>query len=135
MPIQMSRNGALATCLLAISMAVGSPASAQSRNEDCRGMSVPVSLVPGQLQTSYIYGELCVPAGFSSGVIQLLVHGITYDHTYWSFPDPTGGSERYNYVAAANNAESLLRGGCGAPTATGELINRSDPCRWNARQV
>jgi pimeloyl-ACP methyl ester carboxylesterase len=32
------------------------------------------------------------------------VHGIAYTHEYWNFPDPSGGTDRYNYSKAANDA-------------------------------
>jgi pimeloyl-ACP methyl ester carboxylesterase len=32
------------------------------------------------------------------------VHGGIYTGIYWEFPDPSGGTERYNYAAAANKA-------------------------------
>jgi pimeloyl-ACP methyl ester carboxylesterase len=83
------------------------PASAAVATGDaagCGDVTVPVSLSPGQPKTYTIYGRFCVPQGASPQTIQLLVHGITYDHSYWNFPDPAGGSDRYDYTAAANKA-------------------------------
>jgi pimeloyl-ACP methyl ester carboxylesterase len=67
----------------------------------CRASNVPVALHPGAPQTEHIYAELCLPQGKQTSTVQLLVHGITYDHTYWDFPDPTGKTDRYSYVDSA----------------------------------
>lgn len=49
-----------------------------------------------------IYGQLCRPARApNSKVLQVLVHGATYDHTYWNFP---GFDQRYAYSLAMNRA-------------------------------
>lgn len=58
----------------------------------CRDVQVPVALAEEQ------------PAGRSPETIQLLVHGGVYTGGYWEFPDPSGGTDRYNYAAAANKA-------------------------------
>jgi pimeloyl-ACP methyl ester carboxylesterase len=67
-------------------------------------VQVPVALAKGQPANERIYGQLCAPSGRSLVTIQLLVHGATYSGLYWEFPDPSGGSDRYNYAAAANKA-------------------------------
>jgi pimeloyl-ACP methyl ester carboxylesterase len=48
-----------------------------------------------------IYGELCVPAGRTPKTVQLLVHGTTYNHNYWDWPD---APERHSHVRAALDA-------------------------------
>ncbi|GLY77287.1 alpha/beta hydrolase [Actinoallomurus iriomotensis] len=50
-----------------------------------------------------IYGELCVPegAGGRARTVQLLVHGGTYDHNYFDWPQDPG---RYSYVDKALKA-------------------------------
>jgi pimeloyl-ACP methyl ester carboxylesterase len=70
------------------------------------GALTPVALAQGQPADERIYGKLCVPSGRSPATIQLLVHGATDTSLYWEFPDPSGGSDRYNYAAAANKAGS-----------------------------
>ena len=43
----------------------------------------------------------CYPATGNSSVVQLLTHGIGFDHSYWDF----GGAEsEYNYIKAATEA-------------------------------
>jgi pimeloyl-ACP methyl ester carboxylesterase len=41
-----------------------------------------------------IYGRFQRPAGLEARVLQILVHGATYSHTYWNFP---GFDGRYSY--------------------------------------
>ncbi len=65
---------------------------------NCQALRVPVSVtgVPG----ATIYGELCRPPVVTGGV-QLLVHGATYDHNYWDWPQDRS---TYSYVLKANAA-------------------------------
>jgi pimeloyl-ACP methyl ester carboxylesterase len=102
---RMSRRLMVGTATLSVLLGVTVSQSAASQAPaDCRDVSIPVSLADGQPKSYSMYGRLCVPAGSSPATIQVLVHGITYTHDYWSFPDPTGGTDRYNYVAKANEA-------------------------------
>ncbi|WP_409330056.1 alpha/beta hydrolase [Trujillonella humicola] len=56
---------------------------------------MPAALGPGLPRTEVLYGRLCVPAGGPPPVLQVLVHGASYDHDYWDFP---GFGGRYSYV-------------------------------------
>lgn len=67
----------------------------------CSDVQIPVALREGTPRREHVYGRLCMPT-CPTRTVQLLVHGITYDHGYWSLRDPTGASDRYSYVAAAN---------------------------------
>ena len=67
----------------------------------CNDQLVPVSLIPGGAKSYEMYGRLCHPASGSSSVLQILVHGFTYDHRYWSSPD---FGAAYDYVQAATGA-------------------------------
>ncbi len=73
----------------------------------CAGSDLPVRLSPegpgGGAPGEHVYVELCLP-GRPVSTVQVLVHGMTYDHRYWDFPDPRGGTSRYSYVAAALRA-------------------------------
>ena len=54
--------------------------------------------------TFSLSGTLCTPktGGVNSSYIQLLVHGVGFDSSYWDFsPD---GSDDYSYVSAAAGA-------------------------------
>src|SRR5262249_4139754 len=46
----------------------------------CRALQVPVSLA--QVPGASLYGELCVPATGTPSVVQLLVHGASYNRYY-----------------------------------------------------
>jgi pimeloyl-ACP methyl ester carboxylesterase len=81
---------ALSTASVAIP--VGASAAA---GISCRDVHIPVSLAPGGARNQSVYGELCVPAKSHPRVIQVLVHGTTYDHNYWDLP---GFGGRYSYV-------------------------------------
>ncbi|MCH5583961.1 alpha/beta hydrolase [Shimazuella sp. AN120528] len=66
--------------------------------KQCYASNIPVSLTPGGPVNQLVYGELCLPKGKTPSTIQLLLHGITYDHNYWDFP---GFDGQYSYVDAA----------------------------------
>jgi pimeloyl-ACP methyl ester carboxylesterase len=67
----------------------------------CSNISVPVSIAPGAPKVYSIYGKLCHPDAGPSDVIQILVHGYSYDHRYWALP---GFGDDYDYVKVANEA-------------------------------
>lgn len=73
------------------------PSSGQgAERASCQPMHVPVTVasVPG----ARLRGELCLPAGRPPRTVLLLVHGASYGHAYWDWPqDPS----RYSYVRAA----------------------------------
>ncbi|SNR43273.1 hypothetical protein SAMN06265360_105268 [Haloechinothrix alba] len=99
----------LACFALAIVFSAGlstAPAIAESDSgeRECQDVTVPVALSAGTPKNQHIFGRLCVPAGQSPDTIQVLVHGITYTHEYWHFPDPSEGTARYDYSMAANDA-------------------------------
>lgn len=63
----------------------------------CISHTVPVSLAPGQPFDKRVYGTYCQPFHWAKGQHQLdvLVHGTTYNSTYWDWPqDPA----LYSYV-------------------------------------
>ncbi|MBP2323976.1 pimeloyl-ACP methyl ester carboxylesterase [Kibdelosporangium banguiense] len=65
----------------------------------CSTVSVPVMLT---LLPQTVRGQLCLPADHTPRTVQLLVHGGTYNRTYWDI-----GDERYSYqrdMAAAGFA-------------------------------
>ncbi|MGH9244373.1 MAG: alpha/beta fold hydrolase [Acidimicrobiales bacterium] len=111
----------IVTIVLA-AMVAATPAIAHSTPEEpsCRASSLPVQLeldlpplLPGGgldvglplpppvVGDQDVFVRLCLPAGETPSTVQLLVHGITYSHRYWDIPDPTGGTDRYSWVAAA----------------------------------
>lgn len=52
----------------------------------CRNLLVPVALSAGLPATEQVFARLCLPRHHAAGTVQLLLHGGTYDHTYWDFP-------------------------------------------------
>ena len=79
-------------------------ATATQKSVACRTVQVPVAMTSTGQKSENIFGKLCWPRGKAPKTVQLLVHGITYDGGYWSFPDPTDGTNRYDYVDAAVKA-------------------------------
>src|SRR5579872_806190 len=69
---------------------------AKHEGADCQSFMVPVT-VQGVADAA-IYGELCVPTGRTPDTVQLLVHGTTYNHNYWDWPDDP---ETHSHVRAA----------------------------------
>jgi pimeloyl-ACP methyl ester carboxylesterase len=72
--------------------------SALSIGRTCRNVYVSTSISSGPVK---MYGQYCAPIGPAPQTLQLLVHGGTYDHTYWDFP---GFNGQYSYVQAATSA-------------------------------
>jgi pimeloyl-ACP methyl ester carboxylesterase len=91
----------LASTLAAASFVTSGAAKAAPRVGTCTDNVIPVSLRAGRPLNQQIYGRLCLPAAGLPATVQLLVPGFSYGNTYWDFPDPTSGTRRYSYVAAA----------------------------------
>lgn len=68
----------------------------------CRDVTIPVSLTGSGPTNDQLYGRLCTPPGAKT--LQVLLSGITYDHTYWDLPGTSADPNRYSYVAHANAA-------------------------------
>ncbi|ADO69764.1 Hydrolase, alpha/beta fold family protein [Stigmatella aurantiaca DW4/3-1] len=90
--------------VLGVLAAVSSVAEASQVQKVCHSGHLPVALWQGLPPSERVFAKLCLPAGETPSTVQLLVHGITYTHQYWDFPDPEGPSDRYSYVSAALNA-------------------------------
>lgn len=84
----------------AIQASLAQAAPAQVAASVCEERSVAVSRtagIPAAARPATIAGTLCVPPG--ARVVQLLVHGATYNRSYWNFDlEPA----TYSYVRAAN---------------------------------
>ena len=52
----------------------------------CHSVRLPVALGSGLPANQTISATLCVPHAHHARVIDVLVHGATYNHTYWDFP-------------------------------------------------
>ncbi|AHH98139.1 alpha/beta hydrolase [Kutzneria viridogrisea] len=97
-----SRRTAL-IALTSLTLALTAVPAAHAASASCREVDLPVSLTRGQAAGEHVHGRLCQPAGSHPRTVQLLLPGLTYDHTYWDLPDreDTG---RYSYTRAATAA-------------------------------
>ncbi len=113
------KRSVMTTMVLAASL-VGLTRSADAAQ--CRSSTIPVQLgltlpIPlpasnqsrpaspsGALATEQVFVRMCLPDGGTPSTVLLLVHGATYDHRYWDIADPTGGTDRYSFVASATEA-------------------------------
>lgn len=66
----------------------GGAAGATPVSGTCQTVSVPVRLAPLLPKDQTIVGDLCVPKKWASGEhrVDALVHGGSYNRTYWDFP-------------------------------------------------
>lgn len=105
----------------------------------CRNGRVPVSRAPGRARTDRIFVRLCLPRDRAPRAVQVLVHGWSYDHTYWDLPDPRGGSARYSYVSSAIRAGYATlaydRLGAGASSHPLSTAFTFDTGVWVAHQI
>ena len=67
----------------------------------CSDYSLPVRIADPGPADQTLWGQLCYRGNREPGAVQLLVHGATYNHLYWNFPD---GNGYYSYVGAATAA-------------------------------
>lgn len=92
--------GVIGTVTLAVGVLTGLPAAASAAGlVSCHVYTgIPVALAAGEPASYTIDGELCAtPAELTSGeTVQLLIHGATYNHTYWDFGTIDG--VRYSYA-------------------------------------
>lgn len=88
---------ALALLSSAAPTAAGASESATVR---CRLHVLPVALAQGAPPTSWVLGELCAAGERpkTGAPLQVLLHGATYDHTYWNH-GPVNGVD-YSYARA-----------------------------------
>ena len=99
--IHLGARRALAAVAFVFALALLSTGHADNGENNCSPATIPVSIVSGAPKVYSVYGKLCHPENGPSAVIQILVHGYTYDHRYWAFP---GFGDDYDYVNAANKA-------------------------------
>ncbi len=118
-----------AACLTGSGPATAGPASdpavvdasvAPENGRVCRTSRVPVDLQPGitiapasdlgitferEKSRQYVFVKLCLPKGQAPRGVQVLVHGITYDHRYWNIADPAHPrADTYSWEAHASRA-------------------------------
>jgi len=61
---------------------------------------IPVTLSASDPTVYHVAGEMCASGSLHGKTMQLLVHGFTYDHRYWNWPDAPQNS----YVQTAARA-------------------------------
>jgi len=66
--------------------------------ETCETHTLQVNLIPGDPTLYNLEGELCWKGSKENKPVQVLVHGATYDRSYWNFP---GEGNQLSYVKAA----------------------------------
>lgn len=85
---------ALAVCTLVAGCGSSGSGDASSPEPQCTDVALPTTYGP-------LYGQLCLPGKGEVRLLQVLVHGGTYDHSYWNFP---GFGGRYSYSDHMNRA-------------------------------
>lgn len=102
------------TSRLPVDLEVGLPPTPGSE------LTLPLGDALGQQE---IVVKLCVPNNNrSTSAVQILTHGITYDHRYWNIADPDyPAGDRYSWEAAAAKA--------GYATASIDRIGNGDSTR------
>ncbi|WP_410661034.1 alpha/beta hydrolase [Amycolatopsis sp. lyj-112] len=89
MPLKLAT--AVATCCVLLGgFLAAAPAAAVDIR--CSGVDLPVTGPVGEPAT--VHGQLCLPDGPAPKAVQLLVHGGTYNSSYWDLPYDPG---RYSY--------------------------------------
>ena len=102
LPWSASAAGATtSTKLTSVIADAGTPpfANPPLRLGHCATVAVPVTLPNGE--AAHLAGHLCSPARSRPRVVFLLLHGATYNSSYWSWPqDPTDHSFIWQALAA-----------------------------------
>jgi pimeloyl-ACP methyl ester carboxylesterase len=110
---------------LAITCIAPPTTAAEENDSDCAEVSFSVSL-DGNTPAAYrIAAELCRPKRDRERTLQILIHGASYNRSYWDFPFM---SRHYSYVRHANAAGfstlAIDRLGSGASDRPpGELVS------------
>ena len=83
-------RGVLVSLVLVLGFGLGRDASAAAadRQVSCGTFGgIPVTLAAGDPESYSVSGELCATTGelAAGGTVQLLIHGATYNHSYWNF--------------------------------------------------
>lgn len=78
----------------------GVSASANGGNPKCDQVSLPVTLSSTNPTVYHVAGWLCAKGNLEGKTIQIVVHGLTYDHQYWNWPQ---SPKTYSYVHSATD--------------------------------
>lgn len=128
--------GSLITAVLVAGLHATPVAAASSTQRQCRAQQISVSMFEGAPVDQAVHVELCTPAGAPPPVVQLLLHGITYDHHYFDQP---GFNGRYSYAASANGAGyatlTVDRLGSGSSSHPPAALIGANSDAWVAHQL
>jgi pimeloyl-ACP methyl ester carboxylesterase len=91
--------GGLAAVLVPASASASPPG--HGRGLHCSVHYLHVAIADPGPASQLMWGQLCYRGWRQPRTVQLLVHGVTYDHLYWNFPY---GHGYYSYVDAATAA-------------------------------
>jgi pimeloyl-ACP methyl ester carboxylesterase len=90
------------TCLAAAATAsTPSAYAADSGDVSCQRQVLAVTLSAADATPYHLVGFLCAKGSPAGKPVQVLVHGLTYDHRYWDWP---AQPNRYSYVRRAAGA-------------------------------
>jgi pimeloyl-ACP methyl ester carboxylesterase len=91
----------LLTTVLGIVAPSASAMGELGEQPNCRQIApVPVTLSPSNHTVYHVAGQLCGNGSLVGKTAQLLIHGFSYDHRYWDWPQAPQNS----YVRSATNA-------------------------------
>jgi pimeloyl-ACP methyl ester carboxylesterase len=105
----MNRRIARVAALAAVLALVSAPSFAQNPGKDIKvdRLEFPVTLPDGSHQT--IVGYLYYQGSYRNRPLQVVVHGATYNHSYWDFPAVNGEAYSYaRYMAASDRKYAVL---------------------------
>lgn len=92
---------ALASFALALAPSPAQAEGGPAAGVACEEIAFSVALAPGEPVSYRVAGTLCADGQAGPQTLQLLLHGATYDRTYWHFPfQPV----HYSYVRYAHAA-------------------------------
>jgi pimeloyl-ACP methyl ester carboxylesterase len=99
-------RGRIAALVLSAAVVLGVqaaqvPASALGGGPSCQQVIVPVALSPSDSTAYHVAGWLCADGSPAGKIVQVLVHGGTYDHRYWDWPQ---SPQQYSYIRSATDA-------------------------------
>lgn len=87
--------------LISLSTSQVHASALSASSPDCTQASTPVTLSPLNPTIYHVATWLCSQGPIAGKTVQVLVHGATYDHTYWNFPI---SAQTYSYVKQMTNA-------------------------------
>lgn len=115
-----------ASVCVGVFAAAGAAAPAQAAvavGKSCVDVRLPVALTPGLPRTEAIDGTLCVPAGGTPDRIDVLVHGASYNRSYWDWPvSPSTYSYVDRTLAAGRATFAYDRLGAGTSTHPSSVL-------------